>query len=110
MGSLIQFFPTQRWLWMFDYGLLSSLKKALFTKPVPDAKGVWFRGLRSPAPREMCHLHRALFLELRFAECKGWAGFSRVPGSWEEEEEEGTRLIFCSVLVHGGCCFTTVLW
>lgn len=49
---------------------------------------------------EMCHLHPALFLELRFAECKGWAGFSRVPDSWEEEEEEErTGLISCSVLV-----------
>lgn len=57
----------------------------------------------------MCHLHRALFLELRFAECKGWAGFSGVPDSWEEEEE-GTGLISCSVPVRGGCRFTSVLW
>uniref|UniRef100_A0A8C3RGX5 Uncharacterized protein n=1 Tax=Cyanoderma ruficeps TaxID=181631 RepID=A0A8C3RGX5_9PASS len=73
MGSPLQFCPTRGWLWTFGYGVLSHLKKALFTKPAPGAEPVWFRGLRSPAPREMCHLHPALFLELRFAERKGWA-------------------------------------
>ena len=38
-----------------------------------------------------------------FAKCKDWAGFSRVPDSWEEEG--GTGVISRSVLERVGCGF-----
>lgn len=48
-----------------------------------------------------------IFRETRFAKCKGWAGFSRVPVSWEEEG--GFGVIFCSVLVCVAAAFSGII-
>lgn len=53
-------------------------------------------GCCSLALLKMCHLHQWLFLEPRFAKCKGWAGFSRVPDFWEEERGDQGDLLLCA--------------